>query len=300
MLRPSLILPPALLVALVCAFAACKAAPRPFPDPQRPPPVPVRVAFEPPVDEPIVERSVITRLQREPEGELRERVEAVTHSVFERQDGQFILTQTVPELRVLQNGEAVDNPLMKVVTGLRLRLLIAQDGSFIRLLNPEEVEPAVRQAFPAAAEADEVLRVFTPEALETQAKEEWSSRYGELFERNLVPGTAWYEVETLETFGGQVPYLVERQVEGTRPTRMGRELVVRLTCPASPRAALDPERALLALQAAGVEVLGGAVCEGEQVVALEPFVPRSTLLEVRAGGVLLRREVVTQTPGEVR
>ncbi len=289
-----------LLPALVF-LVGCKAGPRPFPEPQEPPPQTVRIEFQPPVGRTLVERSTVTRSERDSEGTSHhELVEATLHSRFEPNDQGYVLTQEVPAVRVTRDGAAVESPLVQLVTGFPLRIQLARDGAFVRLLNPEDAEAAVRKAFPNPQEAESVLTFFTPAALEAQARREWESRYGELFARNLRAGSAWYGIEALEVGGEQLPYLVERRVEGTKPTVEGRDLVIRLSCPPSVQGAADPEAARQALEAADLDVqdLRAVECEGEQRVALDPFLPRSTVLEVRSGPVVLRREAHTEIAGE--
>ncbi|MGA9521804.1 MAG: hypothetical protein WBV82_10080 [Myxococcaceae bacterium] len=287
------------LLPALLFMVGCKAGPRPFPEPQEPPPEAIRIEFEPPRGRTLVEHSTVTRTKRDPEGTAhKERVEATLHSRFEPNDEGYVFTQEIPSVRVTRDGVPVESPLVQLVTGFPLRVQLAKDGAFVRLLNPEDAEAAVRKAFPKPEEAEAVLRFFTPGALEAQARREWDSRYGELFGRNLRKGSVWYGVETLEVGGEQHPYLVERRVEGTKPTVEGRDLVIHLGCPATVQAAADPEAARQVLEAADIEEVRPVECDGEQLVALNPFLPRSTILEVRSGPVVFRREVRTEWANE--
>jgi hypothetical protein len=185
----------------------------------------------------------------------------------------------------------VESPLLQLVTGFPLRIQLAKDGAFVRLLNPEDAEAAVRRTFTRPEEAEAILRFFTPAAVEAQARREWSSRYGDLFGRNLTTGSSWAAIDSVETEGGTATFLLERKMEGTRPTPEGRVLVLHLSCPASPDKAANPDSARKAMESEGVEELSQIDCEGEQTVALDPFVPRSTVLELRSGTMQMRREV---------
>lgn len=271
------------LAGAACAFA-CKAAPQPFAEETVVSAVPVRPAFNPPQDVAITERSSQVRVERRAGGPpATEAVEARLQSTFVREKAGWRLTQRVPSIRLLQNGAELHSELAQLVTKFPITVQLASDGSFVQLLNASEIEEALRSAFEDPRQVEVVLAAFTPEAVERQSRAEWMNKYGDLLGRDLVPGMAFYGVETVGTSRGEITFVVERRVTGTRLGEHGRELVLSLSCPVESAQTADPIAAQRALDDRGNPELEKSVkCHGEQVVGLDPFVPRATTLEVKA------------------
>ncbi|MBX5481432.1 MAG: hypothetical protein IRZ16_06235 [Myxococcaceae bacterium] len=277
-----------LWILTVCSLglAGCKAAPRPFPAPDETRVIaePIRAEFHPPEGQPIRERSTQTRVEAPSGGApATEVLEAEMESTFTRDGEDWRLVQRVPSVKLTENGTEVQNELAQLVTKFPITVRIASDGSFVELLNAEEIETALREAFPDPRMQEMVLSSFTPQAVEQEAKSEWTSKYGDLLGRDLRAGMAFYTVESVGTSRGDVAFVLERKVTGTRLGDEGREVVFELSCPTKAEKAANPEAAQQALTAKGNPELEPSVkCKGSQVLGLEPFVPRSTQLEVNA------------------
>ena len=277
--------------ALVCAGAmasaalvACKSAPRPFSAPERIPPSPVRVAFRPPEGTPIVERLTTVRREGvEPENEAQA-VTATLTSTFERAGDGWVLTQRLSDLRAERGGSVLQSPFLELMTRFPVRVRLANDGAFVQLANPEDVQAAIRATFPNPEDAAMVVRYFTPEAIERQARLEWDGKYGELLGRDVLPGHAWYEWDTVPLSSGtEFRYVLEHKVKEVRRGERGPELVLGLSCPASPEAAANSvamRRLLDSRDSPGQEPT--VTCSGEQVLGLDPFLPRSLQFELSA------------------
>lgn len=271
---------------LALGFAGCKAAPKPFPDETELAPAPVRIAFAPPEGVPVVERSVQTRTERArgAAAAAQESVTAVLESTFTKAGDGYVLTQRVPEIHISQNGTEVQSELAELVTKFPVTVRLANDGSFVELTNGDEIETALRAAITDPQQQDAVLAAFTPEALEQETKAEWATKYGELLGREVNVGMAWYGVETLGTSGGdELAYVLEHKLTQIRQTEHGREAVVVFSCPLAPKDAADPAAMQRAWEERRSLPLEPTVsCAGQQIVALEPFAPKSTELEVKA------------------
>jgi hypothetical protein len=278
---------PALVRVLTMGAAtwvACKAAPSPFPDDDRVSPPPVRVTFRPPEGTPIVERLATVRKEEPQTGGEVQSVNATLTSTFRRSGDGWILTQQLSEVRAERGGVAVQSPFLELMTRFPVQVRLAKDGSFVRLANPEDAQAAIRAQFDDPQQAAVVLRYFTPEAIEQQARLEWNGKYGELLEREVLPGHAWYDWETLPLTGGaELSYALERKVKEVRRGARGLELVLALSCPASPEAAANSIALRRLLESReGSELEPTVSCTGEQVLGLDPFLPRSLRLELSA------------------
>ena len=274
-------------VATAAAFAlvvACKAGPRPFPDADAPAASPVRVAFVPPERTPIVERLSTTRVEGGDGGTETQTVHATLTSTFERSDDGWILTQRLSDVRAERRGAEVDSPFLALMTRFPIKLRLATDGAFVRLANPEDAEAAILATFPDPQQAAVVLRYLTPDAIEKQAKLEWNGKYGDLLGRDVLPGHAWYAWEVVPLAdGAELGYVLERKVTETRASDAGRELVIALGCPTTPEAAANSMAMRTLLESRDEPTLEKTlVCAGEQVIGLDPFVPRSMRLELTA------------------
>jgi hypothetical protein len=244
--------------------------------------------FQPALGKTLVERSLTVRTESFVTPDLKgtpwtESVEATVRSRFEAGErGTWRLTQEVSSVALKRNGEAVQNRLAELVTRFPLKLELAADGAFVRVLEPEAAEAAVRATF-GPEEAESLLPFFSAQALEQQAKREWEAKYGGLFGRDLAVGQTFYALEALGlTSGKQLEYAVERRVLGKVVTAYGEALVLELRCLGVLEGAAKAEvRRLMTEQ--GVKALEPSVlCEGRQEVVGSPFVPVSTRMRLVA------------------
>ncbi len=179
-------------------------------------------------------------------------------------------------------GTEVDTWVDDVLTRFTLRVRLAADGTFVKLVSPESALEALRQVVPAGTDAAALERFFSPEVLEARTRREWEARYSGLFRRNLMEGQRIWAVDVLPLGDTQVAYVLERTVQGTRDTDYGDALVLSLRCldalPADATTELTD-----ALETAGrPQLTPGVTCEGEQLVARGRFVPVSRELTVKA------------------
>ncbi|RKH31347.1 hypothetical protein [Corallococcus sicarius] len=248
-------------------------------------PPPVRLDFKPPVDRLLTESVRATRtLQRQGQPEVRDEAAFTTETRFTPSDGGWRVTQAVRTPRQVHDGQDVTSLPGAVLERFTLRLQLAADGTFVKLVGAEAAQEALRQVAPEGTGLPEVERFFTPEALEARTRREWEAKYAGLLQRNLVEGQRTWAVDVLAVDGVERAYLLERTVQGTRPTTFGDAVVLSLRC-------LDalPEKAPAELRAAweeagSPELSKGVTCEGEQVVAWGRFVPVRRLLTVKAVG----------------
>lgn len=296
------------IASLALVVAACKSAPQPFPEPTQVQTPPSRIVFQPPLQKEVVERSTTTRAEQGQAGMVEESVTATMNSRFDAEGQGFKLTQAISSVEVTRNGERIDNPLVSLVTRFEVIVKLAEDGSFVELLNPEAAEKAVRETFPDARQAEEILKYFTADALEAQAREEWRNKYGEFLGRDVYQGMAWYGLEGISTSAGEeISYVLQRKVVGVRQGDFGRELVIEYSCPLKSELAQNADAMQRLLEEKGAPALDPTVtCSGEQRVALEPFMPLTNTLEVTASptlkngqkvSLILKKNVRTETEG---
>lgn len=271
--------------------SGCKGPGEAVKAPAAPPaPEPLRVDFSPAPGKTLTERTLTVRAEAPiapaaPSPPYRESVEAVLKSSFEQAPGGgWVLTQQVASLQAKGNDQVIQNKLTELVQRFPMKLALAADGAFVRYLNPEAAEAAVRALFDQPGQAEAVLPYFAPRALEEQARREWDAKYGGLFNRNLTPGvTAFYGVETVSlSSGAQLAYGVERRVVARAQTAFGPAVVLELRCLGS---AEGPAKATLERLMAerDVDALEPSVrCEGRQEVASSPFVPVRTVMHLTA------------------
>lgn len=253
---------------------------------------PPRLTFTPPDGRLLHERSVTTRAG--PGGV--ERVEAMITARYDRIQDGWLLTQWVPQVRVLKDDQpAPPQPLADLVSRFPLKLQLAEDGAFIQFRNPEDAEAAVRSTFPDPAQAGQVLAYFTPEAIERQARREWEDRYGGLFNRDLTPQLSLYSVESFALADGTpVRYVVERRFTGISPSAHGATAVLSVRCLGAREEVAKLPQALKALEASGdMGVEPTVSCDGQQLLALSPFLP------VRRWMRLSARPTASGTPMDV-
>ncbi len=297
------------LAALLCAgllAVGCKSAPQVFPDKGGGPIAPeaTRVTFQPPAGERIVEKSVTQRTERQGQTRNEEVVRATLESRFDRAERGWTLTQGMQAVEYRHNGTVVENPLVQFMTRLPIRARLAEDGTFVRLDNADEIQAAIGAAFSDPNEVAVMREYFAPEAVEAQVRREWEGKYGGLLGREVAAGHALYQVESLATESAELFYVTERKVQGTRTAADGtRELVLSVSCPTSVDAAANAEELRRKLDEAGAPALHpGVRCEGEQIIGLQPFVPRSLaqqiMVKVEGKGGPLELVLVKETRTE--
>lgn len=270
-------------VALAVAVSGCKTAPTPGPTGASDIAVaatPLRIAFVPPDGKLLQERSTTTRT----EGEVTERIEATMTSRYDRlKEAGWALTQWVPKLEISRNGAKVESPLVELVTRFPVKVQLAVDGAFVRLMNPEDAEAAIQSTFPDPVQAATWLHFFSAEAIEQQSRREWESKYAGLFNRNLREGAKLYSLESLVT--GETPryFLVERTLSGRTQSPFGEAAVFTLRCSGDAKALQQDEGVARLLKLWGDPELEPSVqCEGQQLIAISPFVPTRSWLRVTA------------------
>jgi hypothetical protein len=281
---------------LCCAvlLAACtKPASSLVPEAGTPPPV--RLDFHPPVDRAMTEGVRSTRTVERGGARQAEEVELTTVTRFTPAETGWQLVQTVTHARMTRGGAPVETVVDAVLSRFPLRVRLAADGAFVKVLNPDEGLTALRQVVPAHQKAGALEAFFSPEAVESRTQREWEAKYGGLLQRNLSVGQHTWAVESFPTGEGEVSYLVERTVTGTELTDQGNALVLALKCLDSvPEDA--PAELREVLEEAGSPVLTpGVACEGEQVVARGYFVPMRRGLTVHAKVGDATWTLVTQT-----
>lgn len=257
-------------------------------------PPPVRLDFQPPVDRVLTETVRAVRTVERGGAAVREEAELTTETRFTPSEGGWLLAQVVPRSRLLRGGAAgtadggaatgteVDTYVDDVLSRFTLRVKLAADGTFVKLVSPESAQEALHQVLPAGVSVPELERFFSPEALEARTRREWEARYSGLFRRNLSEGQRIWAVDVLPIGDTQVAYVLERTVQGTRDTEYGDALVLSLRCrdvlPADAAEELTD-----AWTAAGrPQLTPGVTCEGEQLVTRGRFVPVSRELTVKA------------------
>ncbi len=250
---------------------------------------PVVLEFEPPGSKTLTERSTWTRTEsRDEEGDSKgasvQTVQATLLSRYEPiRSGGWMLTQWVSEVVATREGRATDDPWARVVKGFPLKLKLAGDGVFVQLLNPEDGEAAARKASSDLAQP-EAASLFSASALEERTRREWEAKYGALFHRELLPGSARYSLDAFGTSEGrQIPYLIERRFSGTTRTDFGEGLVFSIRCISQIDKEPDPQRIRNALPQEDLSRLDSSVgCAGQDLLARKPFVPVKSWISVTA------------------
>jgi hypothetical protein len=255
---------------------------------------PLRMDFRPPVERALTETlAVSSRVQRAGESEpaAADELTLTTESRFRPDRQAWVLTQRTTDVQLRRGGAPVPAPLASLLQRMPLRVQLAGDGAFVRVLDAEAREQEVAESGldPAAQEA--LLQVLEPDVVQQRVGREWTAKYGGLFGRNLRLGQKLYALDAVVLADGgsgrELAYVLERTLSGTLLTEHGEALVFTLRCLGQvPPDAPGELRALLA--APGVPALEPSVsCEGEQVLARGAFVPVRSHLRVQvspAGG----------------
>lgn len=237
---------------------------------------PVRITFEAP-DTPFVQTSVTRRVEKTPGGTLvaEELVELVTRVSFlpmPEGDSGFLLTQSVESLKSTP-ARPPDAPLSQALSSVPLRLQLASDGSFIRLINGETFTEAFRAALPEGAAG-----ALTATTLEEDVRREWVTRYGLWFGKNVTSGQRVHSLERLPlAAGGALHYVLERTVAGVVDGPDGRKLVLALRCLGA-----IPENAEVKALVDDAALEPSVKCEGREELNLTPFRPLEAILTLTA------------------
>ncbi len=249
-------------------------------------PLPVRLDFRPPVDRAMTERVRTARTVEREGTRQTDEVEMTSVTRFTPAESGWQMAQTVTRARMTRGGAAVETVVDDVLARFALRVRLAADGSFVKVLNADEGLKALRQVVPAGHQAGALEAFFAPEAVEARARSEWAARYGGLLQRNLMVGQHTWAVETFSTGEGEVRYLVERTVRGTELTDQGDALVLGLRCLDAVPEDAPAELREVVEEAGGTALTPGVTCEGEQVVARGYFVPirRNLSVQAKVGG----------------
>ncbi|HYH95145.1 hypothetical protein [Hyalangium sp.] len=244
-------------------------------------PLPVRLDFRPPVDRAMTERVQMTRTVERGGARQSEEAEMTTVTHFTPAESGWQLAQTVARARMTRGGTPVETVVDEVLTRFPLRVRLAADGAFVKVLNADEGLKALRQGVPAGQQTGALEAFFSPEALEVRTRREWEAKYGGLLQRNLMVGQHTWAVEGFSTAEGEVRYLLQRTVTGTELTDQGDALVLSLKCLDGVPEDAPSELREVVEEAGGPELTPGVTCEGEQVVARGYFVPMRRTLSVR-------------------
>ncbi len=250
--------------------------------PSAPRPATLRLDFQPPVDRVLTETQRSVRTVERGGEALREEAELTTQTRFTPSEGGWLLAQEAPRSRLWRNGQEVPTGVADVLARFTLQAWLAADGTFVKLVAPEAAQEALRQVAPAGTEAGVLERFFEPEAMEARARREWEVKFSGLLQRNLTEGQRSWAVDMVPLGDGELTYVLERTVQGSRDTPWGDAVVLGLRClDALPEDA--PDALMDAWALAGRPTLTpGVSCEGEQLVARGRFVPVSRQLTVRA------------------
>jgi hypothetical protein len=275
-----------LMLSVLFVVSACACAARNPPPlvPAPGPPPPLRLDFRPPVDVALVE-TVRSSLQRGSAPQARA-AEMTTVSRFTPEAGGWRLTQRVTQARTLREGKMVETPVDELLSRFSLQVRLAEDGTFVGVLEPGAARAAIRQMGLAEPVVVELERLLAPEAVEARTRREWELKYGGLYGRALEEGQKSYGVGTVALEGREVTYLLERTFAGMVLTEHGEAVVLALRCLERPGEDA-PEPVREALEAAReLELTPGVQCEGEQVLGRGRVLPirRSFTLRVPVEG----------------
>lgn len=267
-----------LLLLVALASACSRKVPSLVPEPGAPPPT--RLEFRPSGDEALTE-TLTSSVRREGAPGVQE-AELTTVTRFAPEEGGWLLTQRVTRARYTRDGALVETLVEDVLTRFPLRVRLAGDGAYVRVVEPEAALEALGAVAPAGQDVSDLARFFAPEALEARTRDEWEVKYGGLYGRAWEPGERSYAVGTVPLGGHEVTYLLERTFAGARPTGYGEAMVFSLRCLEAPGPDAS-QKMLQALSLAGdPELTPGVECEGEQLLGGGRFLPVRRGLTLRA------------------
>jgi hypothetical protein len=270
---------PCSLLLLVLVAAACnRHVPPLVPAPTAPPPL--RLEFQPPVTAALFETVKSSVLRSGAPGAQEAEVSTVTR--FTPEQGGWLLTQYVTRAQYTRDGAPVETLVDDVLTRFPLRVRLAADGTYVRVVEPGAALAALKEVAPEGQDLSALESFFAPEALDARTRAEWEVKYGALYGRGLEPGAHIYVVGTVPLRGREVTYLLERTFTGTLLTEYGEAVVFTLRCLAEPGAEA-PEGVRETLRLAGNPALtAGVECTGEQLQGRGRFLPVRRSLTLRA------------------
>lgn len=273
LLRSSFLL---LLVAL--ASACSRNVPSLVPKAGAPPPA--RLEFRPPDDSALTE-SLKSSVGRSGAPGTQD-AELTTVTRFTPEQGGWLLTQRVTQARYTREGTPVETLVDDVLTRFPLRVRLAGDGTFVRVVEPEAALAALAAVAPAGQDVSLLEGFFAPEALEARTRAEWEVKYGGLYGHAWEPGARSFVVGTVPLGGREVTYLLERAFSGTVPTEHGEAMLFTLRCLEAPGAEAAQQVLEALSQAGDPELTPGVQCEGEQLLGRGRFIPVRRGLTLRA------------------
>ncbi|WNG39009.1 hypothetical protein F0U61_39080 [Archangium violaceum] len=267
------------LVLLVASATACSRKVLP-PVPESTTPPPLRLEFRPPEDSVLTE-TVKSSLQRRGAPGSQEAV-LTTVTRFTPEQGGWLLTQRVTQARYSRDGAPVETLVDDVLTRFDLRVRLAADGAYVRVVEPEVALAALDAVAPPGQDVTPLEAFFAPDALESRTRGEWAVKYGGLYGRTLAPGQHSYVVGTVPLGGREVTYLLERTFHGTGPTEQGEAMVFTLRCLEAPGEGASQELHEALLLAGNPQLTPGVECEGEQLLGRGRFLPVRRGLTLKA------------------
>jgi hypothetical protein len=251
---------------------------------------PLRLEFRPRLERTLTE-TVTLRSGPEAPGAAAAVTELAltTATRFSREGQAWVLSQRITELRLSRGGTPVDSPLAPLLQSLPLRVQLARDGAFVRVLQPEAAEPALAAAQLAPEQREAAQAVLEADAQQELMRREWTAKYGGLFGRNLPLGQKLYALDAVAFApegpgaGRPLAYVLERTLSGTLLTDYGEALVFSLRCLGQVSPDAPPELRALVAGPDAPALEPSVTCEGEQVIARGTFVPVRSRLHLRAG-----------------
>ncbi|HEX8824058.1 MAG TPA: hypothetical protein VF794_29330 [Archangium sp.] len=271
------------LLLLVVSTAACRRdIPSLILEPSASPPL--RLEFRPPEDSLLTE--TVKSSMRHSGAPGSQEAELTTVTRFTPDQGGWLLTQRVTQARYSRDGAPVETPVDDVLTRFSLRVRLAADGTYVRVVDPEAARVVLQEVSPAGQDVSALERFFAPEALEARTRDEWEVRYGNLYGQGLTPGGRAYVVGSVPLGGQEVTYVLERTFTGTLLTEYGEALVFTLRCLDAPVEKMTAEVRQMLWQAEAPPLTPGVQCEGEQLVGKGRFLPvrRGFTLRATLGG----------------
>ena len=221
---------PGRLTWLCCAvlLAACtKPASSLVPEAGAPPPV--RLDFRPPVNSALTERVRTTRTVEGAGAKQSEEVDITIVTRLTPAENGWQLAQTVSQARMTRGGTPVETVVPAVLSRFTLRVRLAADGAFVKVLNADEGLKALRQVVPAGQQAGALEAFFAPEALESRTRRSGRRSTAGCSAANLMVGQHTWAVDGFSTGQGQV-VRAGAHGEGTGSRTRGDALVVGLKC----------------------------------------------------------------------
>lgn len=272
-------LPSCSLLLLVLTVAACNRHVPPLVPAPAPPP-PLRLEFQPPVTAALSETAKSSVRRSGTPGAQEAEVTTITR--FTPEQGGWLLTQSLTRANYTRDGAPVETLVDDVLTRFPLRVRLAADGTYVRVVEPGAALAALKEVAHAGQDVSALEGFFAPEVLDERTRGEWEVKYGALYGRGLDPGESTYVVGTVPLGGREVTYLLARSFTGTLLTEYGEAVVFTLRCLAEPGADA-PEVVRETLRLAGSPVLTpGVECEGEQLLGRGRFLPVRRSLTLRA------------------